>query len=102
MKYLAKVRREEIEDSGEMDNYQIVLAKKARKDIGLLTEKQKTRLKQILQQVLAINPYMGKPLKGRLSGLYSYRLNLKDRILYEIKETDRVVFIIRARSHYGE
>ena len=85
-----------------MDDYQILFSKKAQKDIAQLTTAQKAKLQEILQQVLATTPYRGKALKGNLSGFYSYRLNKKDRILYEIIEDDKVVFVIRARSHYGE
>jgi addiction module RelE/StbE family toxin len=83
-------------------NYQIRFAKKAQKDIAELTEQQKVKLKQILEQIIAINPYIGKALKGKLKGLNSYRLNRKDRILYKIYEKDKTVLIIRARTHYGE
>ena len=31
----------------------------------------------------------------------TYRLNRKNRILYEIYETDKIL-IIRAKTHYGE
>lgn len=82
--------------------YQVRFTKKAQKDIAELTEQQKTKLKQILEQVIAVNPYLGKALKGKLKGLNSYRLNRKDRILYEIYEKDKTVLIIRARTHYGE
>ena len=83
-------------------NYQIRFSKKAQKDIAELTEQQKSKLKQILEQVIAVNPHSGKALKGKLKGLNSYRLNRKDRILYEIYEQDKTVLIIRNRSHYGE
>ena len=63
-----------------MTAYQIVFSKKAQKDIAELTEQQKAKLQEILQEVLAINPQVGKRLKGQLNGLYSYRLNLHDRI----------------------
>ncbi|NCO75661.1 MAG: hypothetical protein GW795_07015 [Cyanobacteria bacterium] len=42
------------------------------------------------------------PLKGYLKGLYSYRLNIKDRILSEIIPDDKTILIIRAKSHYGD
>lgn len=32
-------------------------------------------LQEILNTAIAINPYIGKSLKGDLNGLYSYRLN---------------------------
>lgn len=83
-------------------NYQIRFAKKAQKDILELTQQQKAKLKQILAQVIAVNPYRGKTLKGKLTGLNSYRLNRNDRILYEIYEQDKTVLIIRAKTHYGE
>jgi len=85
-----------------MESFQVLFSKQAQKDIALLTLKQKDKLKQITQQVLAVNPYAGKALKGELKGLHSYRLNRTDRIVYEILETDKVIFIIRARSHYGD
>lgn len=59
-----------------MDDYQILFSKKEQKDIAQITTTQKAKLKEILQQVLANNPYMGKALKGKLSGFYSYRLNV--------------------------
>jgi toxin YoeB len=82
--------------------YQIRFAQKASKDIAKLTPQQKDKLKIILQEILSINPYVGKPLKGDLKGLYSYRLNLKDRIVYEIIPSDQTILIIRAKSHYGD
>jgi toxin YoeB len=82
--------------------YQVRFSKKAQKDIAELTEKQKTKLKQILEQVITVNPHRGKALKGKLKGLNSYRLNRQDRVLYEIYEQDKTVLIIRARTHYGE
>jgi len=85
-----------------MDDYQILFSKKAQKDIAQLTSNQKAKLQEILQQVLAINPYSGKALQGKLSGFYSYRLTRKDRIVYEILEEDKVVLVIRAKTHYGE
>ena len=85
-----------------MSNYRILFSKKAQKDIAQLTTRQKGKLKEILEKFLQINPHEGKLLKGKLRGLYSYRLNKKDRILYEIIEPDKVVLIIRAKTHYGD
>jgi len=83
-------------------DYQVLFSKKVQRDIAQLTSQQKVKLQEILQQVLAITPQAGKKLKGKLSGFYSYELNQRDRILYEIIEDTRAVFIIRARTHYGE
>ncbi len=85
-----------------MTDYQIVFSKNAQKDIAQLTSQQKAKLQEILQQVIAINPQAGKRLKGKLSGFYSYRLNQRDRLVYEIIEDTHTVLIIRARTHYGD
>jgi Txe/YoeB family toxin of Txe-Axe toxin-antitoxin module len=39
---------------------------------------------------------------GDLSGSYSYRLTYKDRIVYSLDEERRIVYVERARTHYGE
>ena len=85
-----------------MADYQIRFSKSAQKDIAQLTSQQKAKLKQILQDIISKNPYLGKSLKGQLEGLYSYRLNRKDRIVYEILESEQVVFVIRTKTHYGD
>ncbi len=60
------------------------------------------KLRDILIYALAQNPYQGKKLAGDLSGSYSYRLNYKDRIVYSISESEKTVYIERARTHYGD
>lgn len=82
--------------------YQIRFSKKAQNDVEKLTLQQKLKLQQLLQNNIAINLYLGKPLKGDLNGFYSYRLNQKDRIVYEIYEEDKVVLVVRAKTHYGD
>ena len=46
----------------------------------------------------------GKPeqLSGELSGVWSRRINKKDRILYEIHDEIIVVLVLSMRGHYGE
>ncbi|PSB01014.1 type II toxin-antitoxin system mRNA interferase toxin, RelE/StbE family [Merismopedia glauca CCAP 1448/3] len=85
-----------------MSKFQIRFSKKAQKDIAELTDLQKQKLKLLLDERISVNPYAGKQLKGQLKGLYSYRLNRKDRIVYEIYDQERTVLVIRARTHYGD
>ena len=85
-----------------MADYRLLFSKKAQRDIEQLTAQQKVKLQETLLQVLVRTPHAGKKLKGKLKGLYSYRLNRKDRIVYEIIEEDEVVFVIRVKTHYGE
>jgi Txe/YoeB family toxin of Txe-Axe toxin-antitoxin module len=60
------------------------------------------KLRQILVDAVAKNPYAGKKLVGDLKGFYSVRLTLKDRIVYTTDENARIAFVHRARTHYGE
>ena len=84
-----------------MANYEIKITKTALKDLNLLSPKLKEKLKSILIEIISDNPYIGKKLVGDLSPHYSYRLNIKDRILYLIDEEKKVVYIKRAKTHYG-
>ena len=80
--------------------FQIQITRRAAKDIATLTPKLKTKLRDILMNRIAVNPYDGKKLVGDLKGKYSVRLTLKDRIVYTIDEENSVVYILRARTHY--
>ncbi len=82
--------------------FDIKITKQALKDIKTLSPKLKNKLKNILVEVLSKDPYSGKKLLGKLSGNYSYRLSVKDRMVYSINEGDQIVFIKRARTHYSE
>jgi len=82
--------------------YEIRFTKQAQKDVQKLTPKLREKLKAILRYQIAVNPYVGKPLVGELKGYFSVRLTYKDRIVYSIHEEERVVVVIRARTHYGD
>ena len=87
---------------------QIVFEKKALKDIKKITASGKksdiVKLDNFLEE-LKIHPYTGtgspEQLKHNLAGLWSRRLNKKDRLIYEIIERpDNLVVIISALGHY--
>lgn len=82
--------------------FEIRITHQAAKDIAKLTPKLRNKLKDILNNVIAINPYEGKKLLGDLFGSYSYRLSIKDRIVYSIDQEQRIVYLERARTHYGQ
>jgi mRNA-degrading endonuclease RelE of RelBE toxin-antitoxin system len=81
-------------------SYDIRIAKRALKDIRTLSPKMKKKLKDLLTEVLAANPYEGKRLTGDLGGNFSLRLNVRDRIVYSIDEEHKTVYVKRARTHY--
>ena len=83
-------------------SYNIRITKRALKDIRTLSPKMKQKLKELFAEVLAVTPYEGKKLTGDLEGNFTLRLNVRDRIVYSIDEEHRVVYVKRARTHYGD
>ncbi len=82
--------------------WEIRFTKQGQKDVHTLSPKLKAKLRDILLEVLSRNPYEGKKLLGDLAGSYSYRLTHKDRIVYSPDEERRIIYIERARTHYGD
>ena len=82
--------------------YEIQVTRRAEKDIHKLIPQLKRKLYDILTEVIAQDPFQGKKLVGDLAGSYSYRLTYKDRIVYSIDTKNRIVYIERAATHYGE
>ena len=82
--------------------YKVELSKQAQKDFLLLSPKLKKRFNSLIINSISKNPYLGKKLQPPLEECHSYRLNLKDRIVYNINKDTKTVYIKRARTHYGE
>ena len=82
--------------------YEVRFTKEAKKDVAKLTPKLKQKLKKIIQETIRINPYSGKKLVGDLAGFFSIRLSYKDRIIYTIDDGQKLIYIHRAKTHYGE
>ena len=84
-----------------LHDYEIRITHRAEKDIKKLSPKLKDKLYDILTEIIAKNPFEGKKLLGDLEGSYSYRLNYQDRIVYSVDIKKRIVYLQRARTHYG-
>jgi len=82
--------------------YAIRFSRQAEKDVRKLTPKLREKLKDILRNRIAVDPYAGKPLSGDLKGCYSVRLTYQDRIVYSIEEKQVTVYVLRARTHNGD
>jgi len=80
--------------------FRIQITRRAQKDIATLNPKLKKKLREILVNRIAVNPFDGKKLVGDLRGCWSVRLTLKDRVVYSIDEEQHIVYILRARTHY--
>jgi len=82
--------------------WEIRLTAQARKDVAKLPPKLRDKLRDILTEILSVDPYEGKRLLGDLAGSYSYRLTYRDRIVYSLDVARRIVYVERARTHYGD
>lgn len=92
-----------------MGQYTIILSQNAKEDLVKIGRKgdksQKAKIKRLIEE-LSLHPTTGsgKPeqLKGELSGLWSRRINRKDRLVYEIRDKVVEVHILSCLSHYGD
>lgn len=84
------------------DQWQIRFSKQAKKDVDSLSPKLKQKLRAILVNTVASDPYVGKRLLGDLAGSFSIRLTYKDRLVYSLDEENRIVYVERARTHYNQ
>ncbi len=82
--------------------FDVRITHRARKDIETLPPKLREKLRDILINRIAAEPFSGKKLVGDLAGYWSVRLTHRDRIVYRIDERNRTVFILRARTHYHD
>ena len=84
--------------------YRIVVTKQALKDFPKLTCAGLDKKAKALIDLLKDNPYQNPPsyekLVGDMDGLYSRRINIKHRLVYQVYEDSKTVKIISAWSHY--
>lgn len=89
-----------------MVKYKILYSKNALKDAKNLSSAGLAKKAQKLIEILKDNPFQVPPpyekLVGNLQGAYSRRINIQHRIVYEVRQKDKVVRILRMWSHYGE
>lgn len=82
--------------------YTILFTKQALKDTQKLSPKLKQKLQEILIEIISKEPHVGKKLIGELAGNYSYRLDIKNRIIYSINRKKKIIYIKRTKTHYGD
>ena len=85
-------------------NYIIKFSKSALKDkIKLKSAGLDKQCKKILD-VMVVDPFGFPPpyekLVGNLTGLYSIRINRQHRIVYEVSENQKEIYILRMWTHY--
>ena len=87
-----------------MVEYSIVYTKLAVKDIANLKQAGLAAKAKKLIDIVRVNPFQNPPpyekLIGDLRGMYSRRINIQHRLVYEVIESERTVKIIRMWKHY--
>ncbi len=84
--------------------YRLKFTKLAVKDIEKLKEIALSEKAKKILNLMRENPFVTPPpyekLIGDLKGLYSRRINIKHRIIYNVREKEKVIVIIRMWNHY--
>lgn len=89
-----------------MVEYKIIFSKLADKDKKLLKQAGLEFKTKELLDLIAVDPYQTPPtyekLKGNLNGCISRRISYQHRLVYEIDEYKKEIFILRMWSHYDK
>lgn len=84
--------------------YQVVYTKQALKDAEKLKAAGLAAKAKTLLAILAHNPFQNPPpyekLVGDLDGAYSRRINIHNRLVYQVLKDSRTVKVIRLWTHY--
>lgn len=84
--------------------WRIVFSKQARKDAKKLSASNLRPQAEALLAILREDPYRTPPpyerLVGDLSGLYSRRINVQHRLVYQLLDDEQLVRVLRMWTHY--
>jgi len=87
-----------------MVNYTLAFTTRARRDAKKIANSELQGKVQQLLDVLTVNPYQNPPpyekLVGDLRGCYSRRINIHNRLVYEVLESEKIVRILAMWTHY--
>ncbi len=89
-----------------MVEYKILYSKLALKDAKKLSsvklDNKAKELLEIIKKDPLRSPLPYKKLVGNLSGAYSRRINIQHRLVYEVRESNKTIRVLRMWSYYGE
>ena len=87
-----------------MVEWKVVFTKQAQKDAKKLVAAGLKEKAESLLKVLRENPFKSPPpfekLVGDLSGVYSRRITIQHRLVYQVYEKEKIVKVIRMWTHY--
>lgn len=82
----------------------VVFSRQARKDAKKLAMAGLKPNAEVMLDILSHNPFQNPPpfekLVGDLSGTYSRRINIHNRLVYEVFAKERTVRVLRMWTHY--
>ena len=85
-------------------SWQLVYSKQAQKDAKKLKSAGLKPKAEALLAVLAADPFQNPPpfekLVGDLAGAYSRRINIHNRLVYEVFAKQKTVRVLRMWTHY--
>ena len=84
--------------------YNIVYTKASIKDIPKLKSLNLDNKAKALIEIIRNNPFQNPPpyekLMGDLEDLYSRRINIKHRLVYQVYQKEKIVKIVSLWTHY--
>lgn len=87
-----------------MVNYEIVFSKSALKNLPKLRAANLSDKVKKLIGVIREDPFRNPPpyekLVGDMKGLYSRRINIQHRLVYQVFEEEKIIRIVSVWSHY--
>ncbi|MBL0941652.1 MAG: Txe/YoeB family addiction module toxin [Alphaproteobacteria bacterium] len=87
-----------------MVSWAIVHSKRSLKDFEKVSKSDLKLKVRALLDILLENPYQNPPpyekLVGELQNLYSRRINIQHRLIYEVKEAEKIIKVMSMWSHY--
>ena len=87
-----------------MSAWRVMFTRQAQKDARKLAasglKPKALRLLQLLQEDPYRSPLPFEALVGDLAGAYSRRIKLQHRLVYQVYPRERVVKVLRLRTHY--
>ncbi len=87
-----------------MVKWELVFTRDACKDAKKIKSAGFCARVDVLFAILQVNPFQNPPpyekLVGVLTGIYSRRINIKHRLVYQVFKSKRTVKILRMWTHY--
>jgi len=84
--------------------WRLIYTRQAQEDAKKLSRSGLKQKAQALLAILATDTFQRPPpfqkLAGDLNGVYSRRINVQHRLVYQVLEEERIVKVLRLWTHY--